>query len=310
LFPDGAIFDNEWLTPTHEAIYALVELTPPPGYLFPADPITLFTYTPPTPEQLEKLGEKGSELVQISDNITIPNTRIDISPISVNLLMSKNAIGSPMAGGEFGFAIFDESGARVNFASNNRSGLIDFPSMEFTEPGTYEYTVEETFAPEGWEKDTTVWPIVIDITLIEGELRAAVAYPEGIPVFVNTKRGEACGMFVFDDMTFDAPGTYEFTLKEETPSGDGWETDDSEFRVIVDVINDGHGNLIATMSFPDGFPSFTNIYTATPARIIISGIKIAVGAELPCGRFTFGLYDENDELIATATNETHPQPPR
>jgi hypothetical protein len=70
----------------------------------------------------------------------------------------------------------------------------------------------------------------------------------------------------------------------------------------VDVIDDGYGNLIATMTFPDGFPSFTNTYTTTPSQIIISGIKAAVGAPLPCGRFTFGLYDDEGELIATVTN--------
>jgi hypothetical protein len=64
------------------------------------------------------------------------------------------------------------------------------------------------------------------------------------------------------------------------------------------------------MTFPDGFPSFTNTYTVTPAQVIISGVKIGVGAELPCGRFTFGLYDENGELVGTATNQTHPTPPR
>jgi pilin isopeptide linkage protein len=305
---DGAVFDDAWLTPTHKFIYAVLEVSPPPGYLLPDDPITLFTYTPPTPEQLEALGPKGNELVQISDNITISNTRIEFEPIFVELLMSKNAVGAPMVGGEFDFAIFDQDDIQVNFASNNQSGLITFDPMEFTEPGIYEYTVKETYAPTGWTQDTGEWPIVIEITLIDGELHAGVSYPSGIPGFVNTYEGEECSMIEFSFLDFDAPGIYEFTLKELTQSGGGWITDDDEFRVIVEVIDDGHGNLIATISYPDGFPAFTNTYAPAPICVIFSARKTAVGAPLPCGRFTFGLYNEAGELISSATNGPGPAP--
>jgi uncharacterized repeat protein (TIGR01451 family) len=39
------------------------------------------------------------------------------------------------------------------------------------------------------------------------------------------------------------------------------------------------------------------------AVVTVSGIKIAVGAQPPCGRFIFGLYNAAGELVSTATNE-------
>jgi hypothetical protein len=87
-----------------------------------------------------------------------------------------------------------------------------------------------------------------------------------------------------------------------TPSGGGWTTDPAIIRVVVNVIDDGNGNLVATISYPDGFPSFTNTYTAGPARVTISGCKRAIGAPLPAERFTFGLFDQDGVLIDTTTN--------
>ena len=69
------------------------------------------------------------------------------------------------------------------------------------------------------------------------------------------------------------------------------------------MIEDGFGNLIATVEYPEGFPEFVNKYKRRPAHIIISACKLAVGAPLPKGRFEFGLYDSHGKLVATARNE-------
>ena len=156
--------------------------------------------------------------------------------------------------------------------------------------------------PLSWDTDTTVWPVEIEVFTAGTQLAALVSYPNGVPSFVNTIQGSTCGSFEFPEMTYSAAGDYEYTLKELTPSGGGWDTDDRIIRVIVTVTDDGHGNLVATVSYPDGFPSFTNTYNADPARIIISGCKIAIGAPLPAGRFVFGLYDKDGNLISSVTN--------
>ncbi|MDR2166737.1 MAG: DUF11 domain-containing protein [Clostridiales bacterium] len=238
---------------------------------------------------------------QISNEVPI-DIETDISPADVELVMSKIGVGAPLSGGEFEFVIFDEDGIEVFTATNDANGLITFPIMQFSAPGLYRYTVRETDGPADWDLDTSEWHIEIDVVLVDGSPHATVIYPDGVPSFVNTHSSATCGMFVFPELIFDTPGTYEYTLREKTPSGGGWVTDPGVIRVIVDVVDDGHGNLVSTVSYPDDFPSFTNTFSLAPSRTVISGCKIGIGAPLPDGRFTFGLYDESGQLISTATN--------
>jgi len=231
--------------------------------------------------------------------------------LNVTLLMSKIAIGAAQAAGEFEFGIFEQSGITPLYtATNDKKGLITFSGIHFSTTGEFHYVVKEIHAPADWEKDDTEWPIEIHVTNVQGDLVAVVEYPNGVPVFVNKLRGATCGAFQFPDLTYDEPGIYEYTMRELTPSGDGWKTDDRVIRLIVTVVDDGHGNLVATIEYPDGFPSFTNIYKTEPTRVIISGCKVAIGAPLPVGRFEFGLFDSEGRLIAKVTNggadETEP----
>ena len=222
---------------------------------------------------------------------------------NIMLLMSKIAIGAPLVGDEFLFGIFEPGEDDPLYtARNDEKGLIRFSNIHFSTPGEYHFTVKEIHAPSGWEKDDREWPIKIDVTHVEGELVVTVEYPEGVPVFVNKRHGETCGLFQFPDMTFDEAGVYHYTLRELTPSGDGWTTDDRVIRVVVTVVDDEHGHLVATIEYLDGFPTFTNIYRVKPTHIVISGCKIAIGAPLPIGRFEFGLFDSEGRLIAKTTN--------
>jgi len=220
----------------------------------------------------------------------------------MKIIMTKIALGAALEGGEFTFAIFDESGKELYTATNDVKGLITFPDLQFDRAGQFNYTVKEIHAPSDWEKDDSEWQIKITVTEVKGELHATLTYPNGVPVFINKHQSATCGEFKFPDLTFNKPGIYEYTLKELTTSGGGWTTDDRIIRVIITVTDDGFGHLVATVEYPDGFPSFTNIYHAEPTHAIISGCKIAIGAPLPPGYFEFGLFDSDGKLIATATN--------
>ena len=68
----------------------------------------------------------------------------------------------------------------------------------------------------------------------------------------------------FPALTFTKPGIYEYTVKELTPSGEEWTTDDRVYRVIVTVTENGSGALEATAEYPDGLPYFANIYSCPP----------------------------------------------
>jgi len=229
---------------------------------------------------------------------------VPVLPINFDIRLSKIAIGAPLYESEFEFGLYDNSGQKIDSAKNDANGEIKL-SAEFDSPGMYKYSVKETDAPPDWETDTKEYPVEFKVSKNPqtGELTVEVEYPDGLPGFINKFKGEKCRLIEFPELTFDEPGFYEFTLKELTSSGGGWTTDDREIKVIVRVIDDGFGNLIATAEYPDDFPEFINKYKAKPAHIIISACKIAVGAPLPKGRFEFGLYDSDGKLVSTARND-------
>ena len=68
----------------------------------------------------------------------------------------------------------------------------------------------------------------------------------------------------FSKLTFTAPGEYVYTIKELTPSNDRWQTDRSVYRVVVNVVPDAQGNLVASATYPDGLPRFINRYHFCP----------------------------------------------
>ena len=225
------------------------------------------------------------------------------SPVHVTLTMSRVAVGVPITQEPFHYGLFAADGALMRNASSSQDKRIIFHDVHFDNEGIYLCTIRETSHPQEWKPDLRIWPVEFHVTAVAAQLECRVIYPEGIPRFFNELVAcTTCGSIVFPELCFDAPGIYEYTMIEETPSGDGWETDDRVVRVMVHVEDDGHGNLFAYFEYPDGFPTFTNTRTLNPVCVEFRGCKIAIGAPLPEGRFTFGLYDEAGELVATTTN--------
>jgi len=223
--------------------------------------------------------------------------------VDVTLKMSKFAIGAQLVGNEFSYGIFEQDGTEKYTAHNDANGLITFSNVHFNDAGTFSFTVKETTAPNDWERDTTEWPIEIEVIEVDNQLSALVTYPNGVPVFTSRHHDSGCGKFEFPELTYDEAGSYEYTLKELTASGGGWQTDKTVKHVTVTVVDDGHGHLVATVSYSGGYPSFVNTYAPTPVKVTLHGCKTAIGAPLPAGRFEFGLYDDEDTLIATAKND-------
>ena len=233
----------------------------------------------------------------------------NLAPVDVSITMAIIPVGGLLTGNEFKVELHPQDGTNTLTSTNSANGLVTFSAVTFSSIGAYNFTamadVYSSDVASTWTIDNTEeWPVVVDVYEVGDTLQALVSYPNGVPTFTATRHGATCGLFEFPELVFTAAGVYEYNLQELTPSGGGWTTDSSTIKVIVTVIDDGHGNLVATVNYPDGFPSFENTYNADPARIIISGCKTAIGAQLPAGRFVFGLYDENGDLIASVTNSS------
>lgn len=107
---------------------------------------------------------------------------------SVTLGASKVLNGKSLEDGEFSFALEGEDGTQL-VATNDASGMVAFPAIQYKEAGTYQYTLSEVKGSEaGVTYDETAYAVTVVVEDDgEGSLVAAVSY-EGskAPVFNNT----------------------------------------------------------------------------------------------------------------------------
>lgn len=122
---------------------------------------------------------------------------------------------------------------------------------------------------------------------------------------VSTATNDADGNFAFDDLTFDAAGTYSYTVTEDTsnlPDGVSAVTAGSKSVTIV-VTDNGDGTLSADVR-KDAL-EFENSYEAGAAMVQLSFAKTLSGrpTALTDGEFQFQLKDEQGNVVATASND-------
>ena len=229
----------------------------------------------------------------------------------------------------------------VATAKNTADGSISFPEIEYTEAGTYTYTMSEKAGNEaGVTYDKTSHKVTVEVVDNgQGQLEATVTSEK--PVFTNTyaakpgkavieakkvlngkeleadkyefelKEGDkvvgtaknkADGSVVFPAIEYTAAGPHTYTITEKAGNEENVTYDTTVHTVTVDVADNGQGQLVATITSEQ--PVFTNTYTKpAPAAdtITIEATKTLVGKELEAGKYEFELK-EGDKVIGTATN--------
>lgn len=84
-------------------------------------------------------------------------------------------------------------------------------------------------------------------------------------------KNAADGSIEFPAIDFDKVGTYDFTLVEVNDGQTGITYDGRSYKVTVVVTDDGKGNLVANVTWPNGTPpTFKNTYTK-PAPAVTPG---------------------------------------
>lgn len=107
---------------------------------------------------------------------------------SVTLGASKVLNGKSLEDGEFSFALEGEDGTRLT-AGNDANGMVAFPAIQYSETGTYQYTLSEVKGSEtGVTYDEAAYAVTVAVEDGgEGSLVATVSYEGGkAPVFSNT----------------------------------------------------------------------------------------------------------------------------
>lgn len=107
---------------------------------------------------------------------------------SVTLGASKVLNGKSLEDGEFSFALEGEDGTRLT-TGNDANGMVVFPAIQYSETGTYQYTLSEVKGSEtGITYDEAAYAVTVAVEDDgEGSLAATVSYEGGkAPVFNNT----------------------------------------------------------------------------------------------------------------------------
>ena len=99
--------------------------------------------------------------------------------------------------------------------------------------------------------------------LADGQFTFTLTAEDGT---VYQTKNDAAGSVAFPALTFAEPGTYVYTISEVNDKQANVTYDTATYQVVVNVVDDGQGNLVATVAYDDGAaPTFKNSYTEPPA---------------------------------------------
>lgn len=105
--------------------------------------------------------------------------------------------------------------------------------------------------------------------LADGQFTFALTAEDGT---VYQAKNDAAGSVAFPALTFAEPGTYVYTISEVNDKQANVTYDTATYQVVVNVVDDGQGNLVATVAYDDGAaPTFKNSYTEPPAPTPMPG---------------------------------------
>ena len=131
--------------------------------------------------------------------------------------------------------------------------------------------------------------------------------------YTKTATSIGTGTFSFDEITYDKPGTYTYTVKETSTAPNGWTLDTKEYQITVVVTDNGQGQLVAAIT-KDGTAvsgntvsglDFTNSYNADSVTVHFNGTKTeskgVYSGEALTWTFTMTETTEGAEYSDTAT---------
>lgn len=148
--------------------------------------------------------------------------------------------------------------------------------------------------------------------LVEGEFEFQLVEisADGSESVAVTGRNAADGTVALDPVTYTAPGTHSYELREVAGAAGGVTYDRATHRVRTTVTDAGNGKLAVKHELADaeGNPTgddsvtFTNGYEAAPVTLRLGAAKVLKGAELKAGQFSFELKSRAGKVMSTARN--------
>ena len=245
--------------------------------------------------------------------------------------------GKALEAGKYEFEL-KEGDKVVATAKNAADGTVTFPAISYDAAGPHTYTITEKAGSEaGVTYDTATHEVTVNVT-DNGQGQLVATATNNNPTFTNTykaatttatitatkvlngkaleagkyefelKEGDkvvataknaADGTVTFEDITYTVAGNHTYTITEKAGSEAGVTYDTAKHEVKVAVVDNGAGELVATVT--DNNPTFTNTYKAASTTVNITAKKVLNGKTLEAGKYEFELK-EGDKVIGTATN--------
>ena len=256
----------------------------------------------------------------------------------VEFQVKKKLEGKTLEADAFTFQLIAPDGS-VTEAKNDAEGNIKFPTVKFSNEGTFKYQIKEVNDnKKGYTYDDSVLEAEVTVANVYGQKIASVKYKDSKKEFTNsyaakeaklqleatkvlngkaieagqfefelkengavlhTVSNDANGKIQFPELKFTQEETRTFTISEKAGDVAGVEYDPNAYEVKVVVKDNGQGQLVAT---PDTKNiTFTNVYKAKPAKATITAKKVLNGKALEAGKYEFELK-EGEKVVATAKN--------
>ena len=281
-------------------------------------------------------GQGQLEAAVTGNNPTFTNT-YKAAETKATIKATKVLDGKALEAGKYEFEL-KEGDEVVATAKNAADGTVTFEDIKYAAAGNHTYTITEKAGSEaGVTYDTAKHEVTVNVTDNgQGQLVAAVTGNN--PTFTNTykatsttatitatkvlngkaleagkyefelKEGDkvvataknaADGTVTFEAIEYAAAGNHTYTITEKAGSEAGVTYDTAKHEVKVAVVDNGQGQLVATVT--DNNPTFTNTYKAASTTVNITAKKVLNGKTLEAGKYEFELK-EGDKVIGTATN--------
>lgn len=245
------------------------------------------------------MSAKTSEIAPFVNTYSADSVSYSVSNV---VKVSKELDGRALKDGEFTFELVDEAGKQVATATN-QGGTVTFPSVEYTKPGEYKYTVREVNdAKGGVTYDASTYQVTVTVKDDgEGKLVASATSNSDAITFKNsyaaaptsvelkaTKAYEGAtlaeGQFTFEVVnngnvvargTNDANGNVSFGSLALTKAGTYdftiCEVNDGQANVTYDdktydvkvTVDDDGEGQLVVTGVEGDNPTFTNSYTAS-----------------------------------------------
>lgn len=149
-----------------------------------------------------------------------------------------------------------------------------------------------------------------DLAEGEFEFQLIEINADGSESVAATGKNAADGTVALNPVTYTAPGTHSYELREVTGTAGGVTYDKATRRVRTTVTDAGNGTLAVKHELTDaeGNPTggdsvtFTNGYEAAPVTLKLGAAKVLKGAELKAGQFSFELKSRDGKVMSTAKN--------